>query len=76
MGEGKRVEPPDLGQFEKNRVRFPLDELSKYAGLFIAWSPDGTRILASAETMEAVDQKLREAGIDPSQVVGDYVDPL
>jgi hypothetical protein len=75
MGE-KRPDAPDLSRFHENRVRFPLDELARYAGQYIAWSPDGTRILASAETMEAVEEKLVAAGIDPSQVVGDYVDAL
>jgi hypothetical protein len=76
MLNGKRLDPPDLGQYHQNRNKFPLAELTKYRGLFVAWSPDGLRILASAETMEAVEDQLIAAGIDPSQVVGDYVDPL
>jgi hypothetical protein len=75
MLNGKRLDPPDLGRFHENRIKFPLDELAKYAGQFIAWSPDGLHILASAETMEAMEEKLITAGIDPSQTVGDYVDP-
>ena len=72
---GKRPDPPDIRLFFQNRPRFPSDELQRYAGQYIAWSPDGLRILASAETMEAVEEKLIVAGIDPSQVIGDFVPP-
>ena len=72
----QRVEPPDLGQYEVNRSRFPLEELAKYAGKFVAFSPDGMRILESGDTEEEVEQKLAAAGISPSQVVGSYIDPL
>jgi hypothetical protein len=75
MHNGKRLEPPDLSSFDENRRQFPLEKLAAYAGQFVAWNPDGTRILASAASMEAVEEKLIAAGIDPSQVVGDYIDP-
>ena len=71
---GKKPDPPWLDHFEENRAKFPLDELAKYAGQYVAFSLDGTRILASADTMEAVEEKLVVAGIDPSRVVGSYID--
>jgi hypothetical protein len=72
---GNRPDPPDISLFFQNRPHFPKDELQRYAGLHVAWSPDGLRILASGETMEAVEQQLIAAGIDPSQVIGDFVSP-
>ncbi len=30
-------------QFNKNRESFPLDELAKYEGKWVAFSPDGTK---------------------------------
>lgn len=66
----------EIGEFIRNRQNFPLEELVKYAGKHIAYSLDGKRILASGETAEEVDQQLIAAGIDPSRVVGSYVDPL
>jgi hypothetical protein len=66
----------DLALYAENRCKIPPDDLLPYAGLFVAWSPDGTRILASAESLEALDQKLEEAGIHFSQVVHDYIDAL
>ena len=71
----RRLDSPDLSHYEENRAQFPLEELAKYAGLFIAFSPDGKRILASGRTDEEMEQNLIIAGIDPSQVVGSYVDP-
>jgi hypothetical protein len=73
MLNGKRLDPPDLGVYEENRRKFPLDELAKYYGQHVAFSPDGTRILMSGDTMEEVEEKLIAAGIDPSQVVGAFI---
>ena len=68
-------EPPDLSHFDEGRCKFPLEELIPYEGLFVAWSPDGTRIVASAETREALYQNLAAMGIHFSQVVFDYIYP-
>lgn len=65
----------DLRKFPENRRNFPLDELSKYAGQHVAWSADGTRILASGATDELVEDELLRAGIDPGTVVFGFVDP-
>jgi hypothetical protein len=73
---GRPLEPPDLRDFDENRANFPLDELAKYAGKHVAFSPDGTRILASGDDMNEVDGKLEAVGIHFSQVVHDYIDIL
>ncbi|MGH7169167.1 MAG: DUF5678 domain-containing protein [Gemmataceae bacterium] len=72
---GERLEPPDLSHYEENRSKFPLEELAKYGGKHVAFSPDGTRIIASGDSIDEVEEILIAAGIDPSQVVGSYVDP-
>lgn len=72
---GERLEPPDLSHYEENRSKFPLDELAKYGGKHVAFSPDGTRIVASGETEEELEAALEAAGIPFSQVVFSYVDP-
>jgi hypothetical protein len=71
---GNPLPPPDLRDYHKNRVNFPAEELAKYAGLYVAFSPDGLSILASGQSMEEVEAKLVGAGIDPSQVVGSFVE--
>jgi hypothetical protein len=65
----------DAAYFENQR-NFPLEELARYRGQHIAWSWDGSRIVASGADEQEVRQKLLAAGLDPSRVVFDYVDPL
>jgi hypothetical protein len=72
---GRAITPPDLSAYEQNRSRFPQQELVKYAGQYVAFSPDGTRILASGVDMDEVEHKLVAAGHDPSQVVGSFIPP-
>jgi hypothetical protein len=72
---GERPEPPDLSYYEENRSKFPLDELAKYWGKHVAFSPDGTRIVASGDSFDEVIARLEAAGIHFSQVVHSYIDP-
>lgn len=71
---GQRPEPPDLSHYEENRSRFPLDELAKHWGKHVAFSLDGTRIVASGATEEELESTLQAAGIHFSQVVFSYID--
>jgi hypothetical protein len=67
---------PDLSHFDENRANYPPELLVPFAGQHVAWSLDGTRILASGKDMLAVEKKLVAAGIDPSRVVHDYCERL
>jgi len=69
-----RLEPPELDCYDENRALFPMDELMKYSGLFVAFSADGTRIVASGSCPEELDQALTVAGIHLSQVVHSFID--
>lgn len=71
----KRSDVSILDQYEENRANFPLEELAKYAGQYIAFSLDGTRILANGLTEDEVDEKLSAAGIPLNQVVNSFIDP-
>lgn len=65
----------DWGRFIKNRSEIPLEELDKYAGQWIVWSPDGTHIAAgSGESEEALIELLEKTGRDPSDYVFGYID--
>jgi hypothetical protein len=56
-------------KFLKNRASFPVEELAKYAGQWVAWSPDGSRVAANASDPALLDGLLRASGEDPSACV-------
>jgi hypothetical protein len=60
--------------FLQNQRKFPWEELQKYADLHVAWSWDGTRIVASGKTNEEVYENVKQAGLDPARVVFSFVE--
>ena len=59
----------DVNEFRRNQSRFPRAELEKYNGQYVAWSPDGTRILAADPDPLRVDALLCAAGHDPAEIL-------
>ena len=59
----------DMGEFLKNRCAFSPSELEKYAGKYVAWSPDGMRIIAADDDPMNVVASVRSAGYDPAECV-------
>lgn len=59
----------DMRLFLQNRERFSLAELTRYRGRFVAWSPDGTRIVASSVHEEEIDGLIRASGENPDDCV-------
>jgi hypothetical protein len=57
----------DMQEYLNNRATFPLAELSKHRGEWIAWSPDGRRIVAGSPDLEALDDLVRAAGEDSEE---------
>jgi len=55
-----------LEQFVKNHNAFPPDELDRYIGQHVAWSPDGTRILANDPDPLKVLAAVKALGFDPA----------
>ncbi len=64
---------PDVSQFHKNNANVPLEVLLPYVNQHVAWSLDGTRIVASAADLGELIRHLREAGVALDQVVLDFV---
>jgi hypothetical protein len=56
-------------EFLANRASFPVDRLAQYAGQWVAWSPDGSRVAASASSPELLDAILEANGEDPAACV-------
>jgi hypothetical protein len=54
-------------QFAKGRNAFPSEELDRYTGQHVAWSPDGTPILASDPDPLKLLATLKELGYDPAE---------
>jgi hypothetical protein len=66
-------------QFLANRAAYPADDLAKYAGQWVAWSPDGARVAACAADPEDLDSLLVANGEDPALCVVEGIpgdDPL
>jgi hypothetical protein len=72
----KRLPPGaiDTVLFDRNRDNQPWEVLQPYVGRHVAWSADGTRILASAGDLTELIAVLDKAGIGTQEVVFDYID--
>ena len=64
----------DVRAYQENRARFPLRELAKYQGQWVAFSLDGARIIASSEDLITLDRLIIELGEDPEQVALERID--
>jgi hypothetical protein len=61
-------------EFQQNQRSFPVEKLLQFKGQHIAWSWDGSQIVAAASDRLALDRQLCKAGVDPLNVVYDYVE--
>ena len=55
----------NMQEYLKNRLAFPREQLVQHRGEWIAWSPDGTRLVATSRDSDALDDLVRAAGEDP-----------
>ena len=46
----------NASEYQENRLRFPLGELAKYNGQWVAFSLDGRRILANSDDLATLDR--------------------
>ena len=70
---GKAKHDPNV--YRRNRSSHPLEELAKYGDEWVAWSADGTRIVAHAkEGLDAAAQ-VDALGIDMEDVVFEWIPP-
>ena len=58
-------------KFLQNRGAIPVEELARYAGHWVAWSPAGTRVVACASSLELLDSILKANGEDPAKCVAE-----
>ena len=60
--------------FRENRARFPLDELRKYDGQWVAFSADGQRIVASGATIADLAEQVRSVNEDLRDVMIEHIE--
>ena len=58
----------------RNREKIPHAMLEQYAGQFVAYSWDGTSIIAGAKEEQALIDKLKSLGVSTQNVVFSYID--
>ena len=56
-------------EFRTNRLDFPEEELAKYRGQCVAFSPDGRQIVAHGESIEVLEGQLSQQAYQPAEVV-------
>jgi hypothetical protein len=59
----------DSDAFARNRDRFGPNDLSPYAGQWLAWSLDGSRIVAHHEDLQEVARRVLASGLESDEVV-------
>ncbi len=60
---------PDRQVYVDNRGKFPLEELRKYGSQWVAWSADGSAILAHDRDLLVVARQIKRAGLASAAVV-------
>jgi hypothetical protein len=60
-------------QYRHHRAAFPRDELARYRGQWVAFSLDGCRLVAAAESLERLEEALARLGEDPQQVAFEHI---
>jgi hypothetical protein len=73
MSAGVPHEPIDVLLFRRNRDHFPQEQLEPFWGKQVAWSRDGTSIVAAGDDHEQLYAHLRSLGIDPTTVVDEFI---
>lgn len=71
-----QTETTDLfnSDIRRKPCKFPAEERRKYDGQWIAFSADGRRIVASAEDIDSLEDRLAAAGQDPEKLTFERVD--
>lgn len=69
-----RLPPVDAHQWTIKRHQFPDELLQPHWGRHAAFNADASQIIASAETRDGIYDIIERMGIDPEQVVVEYID--
>jgi hypothetical protein len=68
-------ERPDRRVYVENRSKFLPEDLLPYAGQWVAWSADGSRIVAHHEDLLEVARLVEALGLDREEIIFDRIPP-
>src|SRR5581483_324400 len=71
-----KIVRPDTSHYTENRKKFTYEDLLPYADQWVAWSPDGTRVLASGKDLFATIEQMKATGLNPHEAVWESFPPL
>jgi hypothetical protein len=66
---------PDRSVYVENRSRFLPEDLLPYADQWVAWSADGSAILAHHRDLAEVARMIEAMGLGREDVVFDHIPP-
>jgi len=61
--------------YRENRDRHTADELRPYAGQWIAWNLEGTKVVAHQQDGQEVIRQVEAQGLDANRVVMEWMPP-
>jgi hypothetical protein len=59
--------------YYENRCKFPVEELLKYNGHYVAWFPDGSGIFDSDLDPMALRERIKAAGDEVAMYLIEYI---
>jgi hypothetical protein len=65
----------DANAYREARDRHTADELRPYAGQWVAWNFEGTKIVAHHEDAQEVVRQVRAIGLNTDRVVMEHLPP-
>lgn len=65
----------DRRVYVENRRKFTLEEINRYAGQWVAWSVDGSKVVAHHEDLKEAARLVQEAGLTWEDVIYDRIPP-
>lgn len=70
-----RKAEPDRWLYVENRAKFLPEDLLPYADRWVAWSVDGSKIVAHHEDLVEVARTVETLGLTREEVIFDFIVP-